>query len=178
MNWRSTLMLFALFAMTPAAFAVEEGDRAPAWRGTDLNGHEIAFPDAAAGRTSVLIFWATWCDYCRAFMPYLAAMQNDYHEDNVQILAINAKEDADEEQSEDPRAYMQRHAPGFVTILDGDAIADAWGVEYIPGLFVVDARGIIVYRRGWTELPAGQEVAEYWDRQVRGALNAALDGNP
>jgi hypothetical protein len=39
----------------------------------------------------------------------------------------------------------------------------------------VDADGVIVYRRGWTELPAGREVAEFWDEQVRSALDAALD---
>jgi hypothetical protein len=30
---------------------------------------------------------------------------------------------------------------------------------------------MVAYRRPWTDLPAGQEVAELWDGQVREALN-------
>jgi hypothetical protein len=34
---------------------------------------------------------------------------------------------------------------------------------------------MIAFRRPWTDLPAGEEVAQLWDRQVRGALDAALE---
>jgi beta-glucosidase-like glycosyl hydrolase len=93
------------------------------------------------------------------------------------VLAVNAKEDDGEDESgaEDPRSYMDRNGYGLVTVLNGDAIAAAYAVEFIPGLFVVDASGMIIYRRGWTELPAGRKVAEFWDEQVRSVLNVALE---
>jgi len=173
--WRAISVFLLLVSVTPAVLAVEAGDKAPAWRGMDLAGHEVVFPGTAAGQTTVLVFWATWCNYCRAFMPYLAAIKQEYGDRQVRILAINAKEDADKEGAEDPRAYMERNQYGLVAVLNGDAIAEAYAVEYIPGLFVVDAKGMIVYRRGWTELPAGRKVAELWDEQIRSALDATLD---
>lgn len=174
MKWRLISVLFllgSLVSISPAAPAVEAGDQAPAWRGTSLADRDVVFPDAAARQTSVLVFWATWCNYCHAFMPYLAAIQKEYGDRNVQVLAINAKE----EEGADPKVYMDRNGYDLVTIRNGDAIARAYGVEFIPGLFVVDADGRVIYRRGWTDLPAGRQVAEVWDAQVRSTLRAALE---
>jgi hypothetical protein len=59
-------------------------------------------------------------------------------------------------------------------IRDGDKIAAAYDVEYIPGLMVIDANGTIAYRRAWTELPAGSAVASAWSIQVRQNLDRLL----
>ncbi len=39
---------------------------------------------------------------------------------------------------------------------------------------VVDGDGQVSWRRSWTELPAGQKVAELWSGQVREALDELL----
>ena len=67
-------------------------------------------------------------------------------------------------------------ALGFpiVAIREGDAIAADYGIRFIPGLMVVDGSGTVSYRRGSTELPPGQTVAELWSDQVRAALDQAL----
>jgi thiol-disulfide isomerase/thioredoxin len=123
-----------------------------------------------AGKPAVVVFWATWCGYCRAFMPYLKGIQSDYAAHGVKIVAINANEDG----VDDPRGYVR--GLGFVPIAvaDGDAIATAYGIQYIPGLLIVDGDGIVAYRRPWTDLPAGRTVAELWDSQVRTALDALV----
>jgi len=177
MKWRQAVVFFLLVLIAPVALSVEAGDPAPAWRGENLTGQEVVFPDTSDKQVTVLMFWATWCNYCRAFMPYLAAIEEEYRHKNVQVLAVNAKEDdgEDDPTAKEPRSYMGRHGYGLVTVLNGDAIAEAYAVEYIPGLFVVDANGMIIYRRGWTELPAGRQVAEFWDEKVRSVLNAALE---
>ncbi|MEM7692142.1 MAG: TlpA family protein disulfide reductase, partial [Pseudomonadota bacterium] len=53
-------------------------------------------------------------------------------------------------------------------------IASLYGVEFIPGLMVVDGSGQIIYQRGWTDLPAGKKVAEQWNLEVRRALDISL----
>jgi thiol-disulfide isomerase/thioredoxin len=147
--------------------AVEQGDVAPRWEARDFAGRVIDFPSVTEGKPAVVVFWATWCPYCRAFMPYLEAIEKDYAEHGVKIVTINAKEDG----RGDPRAYVE--ALGFrpIAVADGDAIAKAYGVEYIPGLMLVGGDGVVAYRRPWTDLPAGRTVAELWDSQVRGALD-------
>ena len=89
------------------------------------------------------MFWATWCPYCRAFMPYLAGIQKDYAAQGVKIVAINAKEDG----RGDPKAYMQGLGFAPISVANGDAIAKSYGVEYIPGLLIVDGAGVVAYRR-------------------------------
>jgi hypothetical protein len=61
-----------------------------------------------------------------------------------------------------------------IAIADGDEIAAAYGIEFIPGLLIVDGKGAVTYRRPWTDLPAGRTVAELWSEQVRNALDALL----
>ncbi len=150
-----------------AATAVEEGDTAPRWHAADFDGRAVDFPAVAGGKPAIVVFWATWCGYCKAFMPYLKDIEADYAEAGIKIVAINAKEDG----RGDPQGYVRGLSFPAIAIRDGDAIAQAYGVQYIPGLIIVNGEGVVAYRRPWTDLPAGQTVAQLWDGQVRAALD-------
>ncbi len=106
-------------------------------------------------------------------MPYLEQVEADYADRGVKILAINAKEEA----GADPKAYIDALGFPLIAVRNGNAIARAYDVDFIPGLMIVDGAGMVAYRRAWTDLPAGQEVAELWDRQVREALDELLIKN-
>ena len=54
-------------------------------------------------------------------------------------------------------------------------VAELYEVAFIPGLMVVDASGVVTYRRRSTSLPAGQTVSEQWDAEVRAALDAIVE---
>ena len=163
------LALVALAAVAAApALAVEQGDLAPPWSGTDLvDGAQVEFPAVTTGKPAVLIFWATWCPYCKAFMPFAKTIQADYADQGVKIVTFNAKERG----AGDPKAYVQSLGFPMVAIAEADGIAEDYDVKFIPGLMVVDANGIVTYRRGWTDLPAGAKVAAQWDGEVRAALD-------
>ena len=103
-------------------------------------------------------------------MPYLERIQNDYGLDQINVLTINAKEDG----SGNPAEYINGLNIETIAVANGDAIAAAYGVEYIPGLMVIAGDGTVAFRRAWTELPAGDRVAGYWSRQVRRALDQLL----
>lgn len=165
-----TLALSIVLWMAPAS-AVEQGDTAPAWTATDFAGREVKFPVVSAGKPAIVLFWATWCPYCKAFMPYLKRIQADYADAGVRVVAINTKERG----QGDPAAYVRNLGFPLIGIPDGDRIGDDYGVQYIPGLFVVDGNGTIAYRRGWTDLPAGSTVALLWDSQVRAVLDRLVE---
>ncbi|MFK7830188.1 MAG: TlpA family protein disulfide reductase [Congregibacter sp.] len=152
-------------------FAVGEGDVAPPWRGTDLvTGDIVAFPEVLDGKPAVILFWATWCPYCKAFMPRAAEIQAEYAEAGVKIIGLNHKERG----NGDAGAYAKSLGFPLIAIADADAIGDAWSIDFIPGLLVVDGDGNIVYRRRSTNLPAGQKVSQIWAREVRLVLNKLL----
>jgi thiol-disulfide isomerase/thioredoxin len=172
MSLRSRWLPFltALTVLAGPALAVEQGDAAPPFKAVDFAGKPVEFPAVAGGRPAVVVFWATWCGYCKAFMPYLKNIQADYAGHGVKIVAINAKERG----TGDPKAYVAGLGFSPIAVAGGDAIAAAYGVQYIPGLMIVDGNGTVAYRRPWTDLPAGQTVAELWDGQVRTALDALV----
>jgi len=171
-----TLLLLASCSAEepPKTNPLGKGDTAPAWTGTDLvTGEAKRFPEILNGKPAVLVFWATWCPYCKAFMPYAGQIQAEYAEHGVQVITFNAKERG----QGDPKAYLETLPFPLIAIADADSIAKRYDVEFIPGLMVVNGEGVVTYRRGWTELPAGEKVAAFWAGEVRLALDAAL-GNP
>ena len=166
--WLSTAVLG--LAMSGAMASVDQGDAAPPWQARDFAGHVVDFPAVAQGKPAIVIFWATWCPYCKAFMPYLKNIEEDYAKLGVKVIAIDVKEDG----RGDPKAYVQGLGFSPVAVANGDSIMQAYGIRYIPGLFIVDGKGQVAYKRPWSDLPAGQTVAELWDGQVRTALDALV----
>jgi len=167
---KQLIFVLILLGMTVPAYAIEAGDVAPQWDATDFSGAAISFPAVTEGKPSVIIFWATWCGYCKAFMPYLQGIQKDYGSEIVNIITINAREKGEG----DPAAFVKALGFSPVAVKNGDAIADDYGIRFIPGLMIADAQGDIAWVRGWTDLPAGQTVAELWDSQVREQLDRLL----
>jgi thiol-disulfide isomerase/thioredoxin len=171
MNRLTVLASSAVLALSALpTLAVEQGDRAPAWQGVDFDGQSVEFPALLDGKPTVVVFWATWCNYCKAFMPYLERIQEDYGTEQINLLTINAKEDG----SGNPAEYIAALSVDTIAVANGDAIADAYGVEFIPGLMVIAPDGTVAYRRAWTDLPAGERVASFWSRQVRRSLDQLL----
>jgi len=176
LNWgqpelmRRLTLLAVLMIGTVPAHSVELGQAAPSWQATDFSGNEVSFPAVLDGKPTVLIFWATWCPYCKAFMPYLGQIQADYGRDRFNIVAINAKERG----AGDPAAYVASLGFPVTGIADGDAIAERYAVRFIPGLMIIDGDGDLAWQRASTDLPAGKTVAELWDGQVREQLDLLL----
>lgn len=165
------LISLTLTALSGNASAVGAGDTAPEFTGQNLaDGVTVSFPELLDDKPAVLLFWATWCPYCKAFMPYAKQIQAEYAEHGVQIVSFNAKERG----RGDPKAYVQTLGFPLVAIAEADEIAAEYNVNFIPGLMVVDGQGVITYRRRSTNLPAGRTVSEQWADEVRAALDALV----
>ena len=167
------LLLTLLFCFVSTfTFAVGAGDQAPSWKGIELvDGSQVEFPEILENKPAVLVFWATWCPYCKAFMPYVKEIQADYAEHGIKIISFNAKERG----IGDPKAYVDTLGFPFIAIADADKIAEQYAVKFIPGLMVVDGDGVIAYRRASTNLPAGKTVSEQWADEVREILDSLIE---
>lgn len=167
---RRIVYLTFLLCFSVSAVAVTAGDVAPAFTGKDESGQTVSFPELIDGKPTVMVYWATWCGYCKAFMPYLAEIQRDYGDEKINVVIINHKERG----AGDPVAYVNALDFEYTAVLDGDSIGDAYKIDFIPGLLIIDERGSVAWRRKSTDLPAGRQVAEYWDSQVRQQLDTML----
>ena len=169
-----TLPRFALvltvLCIAGLAFAAEPGGTNPGWKGTDFSGTEVDFPAVLQGKPTVMIFWATWCPYSKALMPYIGEIQRDYGADKINILAV----DVFEKGEGDPAAYLEALDFPVIAVANGDSIAEAYSVRSTPGLMVLDGQGNLVWKRASTDLKPGKAVAELWAGQVREQLDKLL----
>ena len=164
------VLALAILLAVGSISAIESGDIAPAWTGSDYSGNLVEFPAGTNGKPTVMVYWATWCPYCKAFMPYLSQIQKDYGADKINVLLINHKERG----IGDPTAYVEALDCKAIAIRDGDSIGDTYLVNFIPGLMIIDSEGVVAWKRASTDLPAGIAVGKLWDQQVREQLDQML----
>jgi thiol-disulfide isomerase/thioredoxin len=142
--------------------AGDGGELAPDWTLARADGAPLNFAAHNEGRPSVILFWATWCPYCRKLMPHLEKLREEYAPGGVNFYALNVWEDGD------PVAYMKKNGYGFHLLLDADEVAKAYGVKGTPALFVVGANREVLYVRKSGTSPT----------QVESDLRFVLDNAP
>ena len=107
-----------------------------------LEGPTISFRDYR-GKTLVISFWASWCGPCRMELPLLVEFYRQTHkqESDFEIIAISI----DTTRSDAERAAKSLKLP-FPVLLDADSrVAEAYLVNSIPTMFVIDKSGTITY---------------------------------
>jgi peroxiredoxin len=123
--------------ITPAPAPVV-GAPAPDIHLRDLAGRAVQLSEFR-GAPVILVFWATWCDPCRAELPELNSRASV-----TKVLAINYGEDR-----ETAAAYATSLELNTLTLLlDPDFIArDTYRIGGLPATFVVDAAGTIRFMK-------------------------------
>lgn len=92
------------------------------------------------GRVVVLDFWASWCGPCRVAIPALERIHQSYRDRGVEVIGINVNDTAN------PHEVFESLGATYTCLIQGDAVARAYGVRGIPALFVIDRAGNIVMK--------------------------------
>ena len=104
------------------------------------SGPGFASAELAQGRVSIINFWASWCTPCVAEHPYLTELAKL---SGAPLYGINYKD-----KPENARRFLGRHGNPF-TAIGADAAgrtAIDWGVTAVPETFIVDAKGVVVFK--------------------------------
>jgi len=134
---------------------VEDGMPAPAFTLREIGPGGAPGPafELAAGKVTVLDFWATWCGPCIKAMPKLEALAS--HPD-VDVIAINLDDAAA------ARALFDRRGWSKLRLLaDDGVVSQRYSVSTIPHTVVIDRDGVVreVLRGASASLEAAVDAA-------------------
>lgn len=137
-------LLFSLMFLACQPWAVSAagvGDVAPDWSLQSPAGEQVQFYADSKDQVSVVLFWATWCPFCRKLMPHIQTVADEFKGQPVRFYALDVWEDSD------PVAHLKKRGFTFSLLLAAEPAADTYGVKGTPGLFVVDKSHTIRYMR-------------------------------
>jgi peroxiredoxin len=77
----------AVLSLFPAAALAQ---KAPDFTLNSLDGRTVRLSETAAGKVTLLDFWATWCVPCVKELPHLQALQDRYGGRGFQVLTVSA----------------------------------------------------------------------------------------
>ena len=103
---------------------------------------EPVFLSDLRGRPVVLNFWATWCGPCVSEMPYLQEIHEEYSEEGLVLLAINAGESPSRVEQ-----FLQSNNLALPVLLDTSGVINQqYHIQWLPTTLFIDEDGIIQSR--------------------------------
>ncbi len=118
--------------------APEVGRLAPSFTLIDLEGNQVSLSDFR-GETVFVNFWATWCPPCRAEMPDIEAVYQEYKDKGVVVIGVDILEPEDV-----VRQFVEQGGYSWIFVLDTSGeVAANYEIAAIPTSFFIDREGII-----------------------------------
>lgn len=112
--------------------------------GTDLNDKKVSLSDFK-GKVVVVDVWATWCGPCRKEIPYLKAIEKDYHDKDVVFLSISLDEVKNKEKW---IQFVKDEELTGVQLFGGNGlnsdVAKFYKIKGIPRFMLFDKNGNVV----------------------------------
>ena len=122
----------------------------------DLRGEGHKLEDFS-DKVIILNFWATWCPPCRAEMPSLQSLYNDYR-DSVNFIFVSS------EKSEQLRQFVAEEGYTIPVYMQQSPLPMIFPVQSIPTTFVISKKGEIVVKKtgaaNWNSSKFREELSE------------------
>ena len=117
-----------------------KGFSAPDFEVTTIQGESVKLSDFQ-GSPVVVNFWASWCPPCRAEMPALQRIYQEYRNSGLVVLAVNSTH---QDNLEDLENFIAEFGLIIPVYLDSDGTAsNLYQVRALPTTFFIGADGKI-----------------------------------
>jgi cytochrome c biogenesis protein CcdA/thiol-disulfide isomerase/thioredoxin len=120
--------------------------QAPDFTGTqdwfNTPGGESLSMNDLRGRVVLIDFWTYTCINCIRTLPYLEAWQQRYANQGFTVVGVHSPEFPFEKDAGNVQAAIRQNHLTYPVVQDNDlATWDAWGNQYWPADYLVDAQG-------------------------------------
>lgn len=136
-GWVMTRAADSLLAQAPATGREAFG---PAFALANLAGDTVRLADFS-GKVTLVNFWASWCDPCRAEFPHMAELYGAFARADFAIAAIS--DDVDRAKM---LAFVREFRPPFPILVGGGAMKGAYHYRGLPYSVLLDRHGRVVER--------------------------------
>jgi len=107
----------------------------------DLAGKPHRLSEYLAKGPVVLVFFTTWCPYCKKEIPTLKQVYREYDSKGMQLVAINA---GLADSLDNAKRYALQYRLPYVVLYDADGVtAGQYGVRTVPKIIYIQPNGRI-----------------------------------
>jgi peroxiredoxin len=162
-------------ALSDTIEAIQVGAMAPDFILEDiLSGVAITLSELR-GKTVVVNFWSGKCPWSRQYDDYFAERAEQWETDSIWLLHICSN--ADEPPAEVEALAHDLDIASPLLYDPGNAVADAYGAQATPHVFVIDPQGRLAYQGAVDDRSFDAEpTRNYLDAAVEAArINASPD---
>lgn len=120
--------------------APQEGFPAPDFTLESLSGEQITLSERQ-GDPVLINLWASWCGPCRAEMPDIQEVYDEYKDQGFTVLAVNA---TNQDRVKDVQAFVDEYHLTFPILLDQSGnVSDQYNLRSLPTSFFITPEGTI-----------------------------------
>jgi peroxiredoxin len=151
------------------------GSPAPDFTLPAADGKPVAMKELLGKNKAVVVmFIATKCPISNAYNERMSALGKEYAEKGIVFVGINSNK---AELAPEVARHAAEHGFGFPVVKDeGNKVADLYGAQKTPEVFVLDPKGTLLYHGRIDENTDGPNEVKSPD--LRNALGAILGGKP
>ena len=122
--------------------AANVGSVAPDFKGPNPEGKSISLKQSL-GKVTIVDFWASWCKPCRAENPNVVALYAKYHDKGLNILSVSLDKEASAWKAAIAKDKLTWNHVSNLKEFE-DPIALKYGINAIPSIYILDAKGVII----------------------------------
>ncbi|WP_231131559.1 TlpA family protein disulfide reductase [Flavobacterium hydrophilum] len=132
----------------------------------DINDKPVSFSDFK-GKFVYIDLWATWCGPCKAEIPHMKKIEEDYHGKNIVFISLSLDKPKDAQKWKD--FVTKEQLKGIQLMADkdfGSDVAKNYDVNAIPRFLLFDTKGNIINADALR--PSNPELRVQLDKLLKG----------
>src|SRR6185369_1925983 len=138
------VLLFTFAGFAGDAKAVAAGDKAPLFTLKNYDGKDVSLQKTLADHAfTVVMFISTRCPVSNGYNERMASLGKAYADKKVAVIGVNANVAED---MKEIAGHSKEHGFLFPVVKDvSNKIADQYGAQVTPEVYVIDAKGVVQY---------------------------------